>query len=79
METLQAAKANIEKVVNSYRKISDRERILKDMGYTVLVLPMGSGGVLQEKVMKDKTIRIQITSGWGRWNYAKCVVLNLIG
>lgn len=37
--------------------------------------PMGSGGVGTVKIMKDRTVRIQIGYGTGRYNYAPCIVV----
>ena len=72
--TLKAAMKEISKVIKDNRLIKDRETVLFHMGYTISEKAMGSGGVGQVKTLKTE-IRIQIGSGHGRQNYAKCVIL----
>jgi len=66
----------IKNVVKSSRLVDDKVNKLTELGYDVQELPMGSGGVLQVKEMRDGTIRVQIGYGHGRYNYAMCVVIN---
>ena len=65
----------IEKVVRENYFVKDRVEILTDLGYNVEIRAMGSGGLLQRKDMKNGIVRIQISYGWGRYNYAYCVEL----
>ena len=66
----------IKSVVENNRLVEDRVNKLTELGYDVQELPMGSGGVLQVKEIKDGTIRVQVGYGHGRYNYAMCVVLD---
>ena len=54
-----------------YQRIALCER----NGYKVEVRPMGTGGVFQCKRVRGGEIRYQISAGWGRYNYAYCVIL----
>ena len=65
---------NIQKVVSDNRSVSDRVEKLREMGYTVNECPMGSGGVLQVKELKNET-RIQVGYGKGKHNYAYAVII----
>lgn len=65
----------IIKVVNDNHFVSARVAKLRALGFSVESLPMGSGGVLQQKAMKDGSLRIQIGYGVTRYNYAQTVVL----
>ena len=73
MKTLEFKK--IAKVVKSNRLVSDRIDYLRKMGYQVEKLPMGPGGVLQQKNMANGQTRIQVGYGQGRYNYAATVIL----
>ena len=73
MKTLEIKK--IEKVVKSNRLVSDRIKALEKLGFQVEELPMGPGGILQQKKMANGTTRIQIGYGHGRHNYAMAVTL----
>lgn len=64
----------IMSVVKQNRLIADRISKLTEMGYSVSEFPMGSGGVGQIREMSG-TIRIQISYGHGRHNYAHAVEL----
>lgn len=64
----------ITKVVNENKRVSDRIEKLQELGYSVAEFAMGSGGVLQVKELKNK-IRVQISYGRGKWNYAYAVSL----
>ncbi len=68
--------AEIKSVVESNRFVADRAGKLAELGYSTQELPMGSGGVLQVKEMRDGTVRVQIGYGHGRYNYAMCVVID---
>lgn len=65
----------IEKVVKTNRLVADRVKRLRYIGFTVSSFSMGSGGVLQQKKMRNGTTRIQIGYGHGANNYAMAVVL----
>lgn len=65
---------NIQKVVRENRLVSDRVIKLREMGYIVEERPMGSGGVLQVKELKNET-RIQVGYGKGKHNYAYAVII----
>jgi hypothetical protein len=64
----------ISRIVNSTRLVDDRQDKLIKAGYTIAERPMGSGGLLQFKKVKDE-IRVQIGYGHSRNNYAMCVIL----
>ena len=68
--------SEIKSVVESNRLVEDRVSKLTELGYNTEELPMGSGGVLQVKIMADGDVRIQIGYGKGKHNYAMCVVLD---
>lgn len=58
-------------VIEKYRLIEDRAKAFDGVDE----IAMGSGGVGQVKIFKDK-IAIQLGYGHGRRNYAKCAVIN---
>ena len=62
----------ITKIVNENKRVSDRIEKLQELGYSVAEFAMGTGGVLQVKELKDE-IRVQISYGHGRSNYAYAV------
>lgn len=64
----------ITKVVNENKRVSDRIKKLRELGYSVSEVSMGSGGVLQVKELNLET-RVQISYGWGYNNYAYAVRL----
>lgn len=68
--------AEIKSVVENNHFVDDRVSKLTEMGYDTQELPMGSGGLMQVKEMRDGTIRVQIGYGHGRYNYAMCVVID---
>lgn len=65
----------IESIVRNNRLVKDRVKALESIGFTVMELPMGSGGVLQQKQMHNGEFRIQVGYGRTRHNYAATVVL----
>lgn len=67
----------VMQVVSANRSVANRMKELASMGYSIDVAAMGSGGVGQVKEMKD-SYRIQISAGWGRYNYAHIVELNKV-
>ena len=75
MKTLKTEIQQIKKVVKTTRLVSDRINQLQDLGFNVHELPMGPGGVLQQKKMKDGSVRVQIGYGHGKYNYAMTVIL----
>lgn len=75
MTTMRQELAQIENIVKSERLISTRIAKLEAAGFHVEELPMGSGGVLQRRNMRDGTARIQIGYGHGRNNYAMVVIM----
>jgi len=64
----------IRAICKNNRFIDARKNILEDCGYTVNYGRMGSGGVGHIRYMKDE-IRIQITCGYTRSNYAHYINL----
>jgi hypothetical protein len=77
METLKI-KSDIEKIeaiCKKERNLAARVGLLCKEGYKVSERPMGSGGVLQVKETASE-IRIQVSSAWGRYNYAHCVIID---
>lgn len=66
--------ANIQEVVLENHLVSDRIKKLRKMGYTVDIRRMGSGGVMQIKRLKNET-RIQVSYGYGKYNYAYVVII----
>lgn len=66
--------AKISEAIRDNRLQRDRLAALRDHGYTIRNVAMGSGGVGQVRVTKDE-IFVQVTCGIGRHNYADCVVL----
>lgn len=71
METLK----KIEKIISSNKSVKARIVEIEKLGYKVNVYPMGSGGVGQKKKMADGTTRVQVSYGWGRYNYAYAVAI----
>lgn len=65
----------IEKIVKGNRLVSKRVSQLRALGFQVEELPMGPGGVLQQRKMANGTTRVQIGYGHGRHNYAMAVTL----
>ena len=65
----------IKQIIAKHRSISARENELLEKGYNVMECAMGSGGVGQVKKIKNE-VRVQIESGHGRCNYAKCVTFS---
>ena len=64
----------ITKVVNENKRVSDRIKKLRELGYSVSEVPMGPGGVLQVKELNAET-RVQISYGHAKYNYAYAVRL----
>ena len=65
----------IEKIVKGNRLVSERVSQLRALGFQVEELPMGPGGVLQQRKMANGKTRVQIGYGHGRHNYAMAVTL----
>jgi len=61
-------------IISKYRLIADREKALLAKGFSVANRAMGSGGTGQIKTIKSE-VRIQIGHASGKYNYAKCVIL----
>lgn len=72
---MKTSNSQIETIVKSNRRVGDRVKALKNLGFNVQEMPMGSGGVLQEKIMRNGKKRIQIGYGHGRYNYALAVTI----
>jgi len=68
-------KSKIKKIIFSERLISKRIERIEKLGLTVNIAPMGSGGKGQIKEMSYCS-RVQISYGWGKWNYAYVVDIN---
>jgi cysteine sulfinate desulfinase/cysteine desulfurase-like protein len=66
----------IKSVIERHYHIRERIRALSNIGYDVEHVPMGSGGVGQIKNVKN-AIRMQISCGHGKHNYANAVVIPL--
>lgn len=64
----------VKEVVQKYARIRDREIELIDKGYEITEQYMGSGGVLNVRVI-NRVIYMQIGYGHGRYNKAKVVIL----
>ena len=65
----------IEKITRQHRLVIDRINHMEKVGIRIERVPMGSGGVLQKKLMKNGEIRIQISYGYGRHNYAYVAII----
>lgn len=63
------------RAIKRHRLSSNRIDELREKGYTVKRVPMGSGGVGQIKQLKNE-FRFQITYGTGRYNYAYAVIVS---
>ena len=72
---LQNIQNEVYSVCKKHRIVADRESELASMGYLVTEKGLRSGGVGQVKESKDSYF-IQIGYGHGRYNYAKCVVVD---
>ena len=66
---------NVKKQIMQEKSVANRMHIAWESGCKVSVRPMGKGGVFQEKTMRNGEYRFQISAGWGRYNYAYCVIL----
>lgn len=69
----------IKNCIKKYKSVDERVKAVEAGGCTVKEnVPMGSGGVGQVKVMpKLNEIRIQISHGVSRHNYAYAVIIDL--
>lgn len=65
----------IAKIVDSNRLLKDRILQLEKLGFFIERVRMGSGGVNRAKKMRDGTTRVQISCGYGKYNYAYAVIL----
>lgn len=64
----------IMQIVAENKTVSARETALHKAGFSYDTFPMGSGGVGQVKIMSDH-IRIQVSYGVGKHNYATAVIV----
>lgn len=62
--------------INANRLIQDRLQYCAARGFETDIVPMGCGGVGQWKQMRDGSVRVQISHGWGRYNYAHVAIIN---
>jgi hypothetical protein len=67
---------NIKRIISNDRLVQNRINMLRALGYIVEWRCMGVGGVGQLKLTR-KEARVQISAGWGRFNYAFAVIFNL--
>ena len=70
-------KAQIEEIcaiIEAERSVEIRVEKVKQ-NYTVVTLPMGSGGVGQVKE-SEYSYKVQLESGHGRYNYARTAVIS---
>jgi hypothetical protein len=67
---------NIRLIVSAIPRVQKRVEMLRSLGYVVEWRCMGSGGVGQLKLTR-KEARVQVSAGWGRFNYAFAVIFNL--
>ena len=61
--------------LKSIRIISERINFCEENNIEVKKCKMGTGGVFQIKEMKNGEKRLQISHGWGRYNYANCAII----
>jgi hypothetical protein len=75
-EIAEEISAEIKKVTNIERE-TIAVKIARKYPVNIYFVekPMGSGGVGQIKEMKDNSIRVQISYGHGRNNYANCAII----
>ena len=64
----------VREVINQFYYVQDRIDLLSLNWFQTDIKPMGSGGVGQIKEV-DGCYRMQISYGWGKWNYANIVYL----
>lgn len=57
------------------RTISERINFCEENSIFVKTCKMGTGGVFQIRQMKSGEKRLQISAGWGRYNYAHCAII----
>jgi len=65
----------IQRIIRNNRRVSDRIKEIKKLGVRISCKSMGTGGVGQIKIMSDGSKRIQISAGWGRYNYAYVAII----
>lgn len=73
----KSAIEQIDIIIKSNKSINDRIIAIEAKGFDVQKLAMGSGGVGHIKIMQNGTVRVQISHGVGKYNYAWVVVLSL--
>jgi putative component of toxin-antitoxin plasmid stabilization module len=61
-------------IVRANARIKNRIAALNAAGFTTDIRPMGSGGIGNVKTVNGET-RLQVSYGWGKWNYAHVVIL----
>lgn len=61
-------------IVKANPRIKNRIAALNSAGFATDIRPMGSGGVGNVKTVNGET-RLQVSYGWGRYNYAYVVIL----
>jgi hypothetical protein len=66
---------SLEVIIEKNRLVADRLLECSQRAIKTESARMGSGGVGQVKVMQDGSIRVQISHGTGRWNYALVAVI----
>ena len=57
------------------RTISERINFCEENNIFVKTCKMGSGGVFHIRQMKSGEKRLQISAGWGRYNYANAAII----
>lgn len=65
----------IKSVIKDNRSVANRVETLSRKGFVIAERPMGRGGVGKVKRLQDE-VRVQISAGYGRYNYAKCVIFD---
>ena len=73
--TFEQEVKEVKTIISKHRLVKDRVKELYKNGYNIEECAMGSGGVGQIKTLKNE-VRIQVGYGHGRYNYAKCVIIN---
>lgn len=65
----------IKSVIKNNRFFADRVATLVKKGFVVGERRMGTGGVGKVMRLQDE-VRVQISAGYGKYNYAKVVIFN---
>ena len=74
-EETKKAIAEIKEVIASEKHLNVRAQRIYDLGYSVIEVPMGAGGVGQVREMND-CYRVQISHGKGKYNYAYAAIIS---